>query len=264
MYRAILFSFFFLYIYTNEGFFVLFCFNYLLHKNIYLHKKKEKKRNRPSVGQAQSSLRCSLVDSSICLSVSGAKHSISPSTSPSIPTLEGWLKASSGWGSGGPVPSSSGFFSGPWRASSFWLRSLRSLCRALHSFSSLSNFPWRALYSLSRTVFYKTDRSCITDMLQRLASRDQTTNHDCSVGQLWCTFNSTVVKIKWWCGKCIFFHRSVMSTEQKLIYPSCCRQAKQSVSMSRCLLYMHHLAWFEVSIPLLDKRLVVGGQACLS
>lgn len=114
----------------------------------------------PSMGLAQSSLRCSLVDSSICscctsLEVSGSKHSISPSTSPSIPTFAGRLKASSGWGSGGPVPSSSGSFAGPWRAPSFWLRSLRSLCRALHSFSRRSSFPWRALYCLSRTVFYK-------------------------------------------------------------------------------------------------------------
>lgn len=41
------------------------------------------------------------------------------------------------------------------RTSTFSLSSFLSVWRALHSFSNRSSFIWRALYSLSRTVFCK-------------------------------------------------------------------------------------------------------------
>lgn len=83
--------------------------------------------------------------------------SLSPSSKPSSSSSSSWssssslIKGSCGQISGGAEVSLS-----CWRRLSRLLRSFLSFCRALHSRSSSSSFPWRALKCPSRRVFYNT------------------------------------------------------------------------------------------------------------
>lgn len=75
------------------------------------------------------------------------------------PDSSGEAEVAQGWAPGGAgpppatLPDTCSF-----STSTFSLSSFLSVCRARHSFSSRSSFIWKALYSLSRTVFYKEEK----------------------------------------------------------------------------------------------------------
>lgn len=143
----------------------------ITQKYIYLHKNKKKeerkkkwgkkKRQRPTRGLAQSS-SCSkggeveedspsgwMPGSSVPDAVSTGSETASTFAFTSASTCasssgEQLSWGSSDCGSGGPVPSSSSS-SFPCMVCSFSLSSVRSFCRARHSFSSRSTLPCWAL-----------------------------------------------------------------------------------------------------------------------
>ena len=75
------------------------------------------------------------------------------------PDSSGGAEVAQGWASGGAGPPPAAFpDTCSFSTSTFSLSSFLSVCRARHSFSSRSSFIWKALYSLSRTVFYKKEK----------------------------------------------------------------------------------------------------------
>lgn len=75
------------------------------------------------------------------------------------PDSSGGAEVAQGWASGGAGPPPAALpDTCSFSTSTFSLSSFLSVCRARHSFSSRSSFIWKALYSLSRTVFYKKEK----------------------------------------------------------------------------------------------------------
>ena len=75
------------------------------------------------------------------------------------PDSSGEAEAAQGWAPGGAGPPPAALpDTCSFSTSTFSLSSFLSVCRARHSFSNRSSFIWKALYSLSRTVFYKEEK----------------------------------------------------------------------------------------------------------
>lgn len=109
-----------------------------------------------NVGSSSGGLGAWWVPSVSSLSSSGRPSSSSSSSWSSSSSL---IKGSCGQTSGGAEVSLS-----CWRKLSRLLRSFLSFCRARHSRSSSSSFPWRALKCPSRRVFYNTKHFLIINM----------------------------------------------------------------------------------------------------